>query len=73
MDKNNSTQNPPIDEKVCFNCKHMLWMVGVGQGVKCGIDKKDIPSRWHTCDKFENKHIDPDFMYNWIRKHSGKP
>jgi len=49
----NKIENPKPDEKVCFNCKHMAWLVGVGQGVKCGITKKNIPSRFYTCDKFE--------------------
>lgn len=50
------------DEKVCFNCKHMLWMVGIGAGVRCGYaaDSKTlipmIPHLKHTCDKFENKN-----------------
>ena len=46
-------------EKICKNCKHMLWLVGVGQGVKCSNDKNkvdgklyNIPSRQHTCDYF---------------------
>lgn len=47
--------NPLPDEKVCFNCKNMMWMVGIGQGVKCGLTKEDIPSRKHTCEKFERK------------------
>lgn len=48
-------ENPKPDEKVCFNCKHMLWLVALGQGVKCALDKKDIPSRFHSCIKFEHK------------------
>lgn len=47
--------NPLPDEKVCFNCTNMLWMVGIGQGVKCRLTKEDIPHRQHTCDKFERK------------------
>jgi hypothetical protein len=46
-------------EKICKNCKHMLWLVGVGQGVKCSNDKNkvdgklyNIPSRQHTCEYF---------------------
>jgi hypothetical protein len=53
MTQNN--ENPKPEEKVCFNCKYMLWMVGVGQGVKCELDKKDIPSRFYSCDRFEYK------------------
>ncbi len=48
-------ENPKPDEKVCFNCKHILWMVALGQGVKCALDKKDIPSRFHTCNNFDPK------------------
>lgn len=53
MTQNN--ENPKPEEKVCFNCKYMLWLVGVGQGVKCELDKKNIPSRFHSCEKFEYK------------------
>lgn len=61
--KNNS--NKEIDtigpeEKVCFNCKHLLWMVGIGMGLRCSQDREDnmyklIPNRRHTCNLFENK------------------
>jgi hypothetical protein len=51
----NNNENPKPEEKVCFNCKYMLWMVGVGQGVKCELDKKNIPSRFYSCEKFEYK------------------
>ena len=47
--------NPLKDEKVCFNCANMLWMVGIGQGVKCSFTMQNIPNRYHTCDKFEVK------------------
>jgi hypothetical protein len=47
--------NPLPDEKVCFNCKHMLWMVGLGLGLKCGLTKHNIEHRRHTCDNFEFK------------------
>lgn len=50
------------EKKVCNNCKYMLWLVGAGQGVKCGNDKNkvdgrlyNIPSRQHTCERFEKK------------------
>jgi hypothetical protein len=48
-------ENPKPDEKICFNCKHMLWLVALGQGVKCALDKKDIPSHFHCCIKFDSK------------------
>ena len=47
--------NPGPLEKVCFNCENMMWMVGIGQGVKCRLTKKDIPSRLYTCDEFNYK------------------
>ena len=48
-------ENPSKDLKVCFNCTNMLWMVGIGQGVKCSLTMKNIPNRYHTCDQFEMK------------------
>lgn len=56
----NQTEN-----KTCLNCKYMLWLVGIGQGVICTnkeseIGKKSppmIPSRYHTCEKFKEKKI----------------
>ena len=53
MDKNDK---PSPNEKICYNCKNLLWLVGIGQGIKCDIDKKSLPSRWYTCDKFENRN-----------------
>ena len=53
--KVNKIENPSSDQKVCFNCKHIRWLVGIGQGVKCKLDFKIIDSRYHTCDKFEMK------------------
>lgn len=55
MSKINKIENPQPEEKVCFNCKHLLWMVGIGQGIKCGLDRKSLPSRYYTCEKFEMK------------------
>jgi hypothetical protein len=60
--KNNHLDIKP-DEKVCFNCKHIIWLVALGQGVRCGYDfyKNNnkvlfpISHLRHTCDKFENK------------------
>lgn len=60
--KKNPKKNPEVTEEVCFNCKHMLWLVGLGQGVKCRNEKNmrkgkmlSIPSRWHNCELFERK------------------
>ena len=47
--------NPGPLEKVCFNCTNMMWMVGIGQGVKCRLNMKDIPNKIHTCESFEFK------------------
>jgi hypothetical protein len=60
---NNKKQNKiSSDEKVCYNCKHRIWAVGIGWGVRCNIDRvngipKIIPSLRHTCPQFEkNEH-----------------
>jgi hypothetical protein len=55
MEKDNSTLSLEPDEKVCFNCKYMLWLVGLGLGLKCNLDKSKIPNRYHTCSKFDFK------------------
>jgi len=55
MKNNINVDNPRPDEKVCFNCCHFLWLVGIGQGVKCALSMQQLPSRWHTCNKFEEK------------------
>lgn len=49
---------PNSDEKVCYNCKHMLWMVGIGAGVRCDIHNppKMIPHLRYTCKNFEFKN-----------------
>ena len=55
MNAGNKIENPLPDEKVCFNCEHLLWLVGIGQGLKCDLNKKSIPSRYYTCDKFQKR------------------
>ena len=57
-------------EKICYNCKHLAWLIALGQGLRCtlvkpGNDKSDykmVPSRRHTCEFFENKHN----LWEWI-------
>lgn len=50
-----NVQNPKPNEKVCFNCSHLAWLIGVGQGLRCGKkDGQKIPSRWHTCEFFQS-------------------
>lgn len=55
MNANTKIENPQPDEKVCFNCENLLWLVGIGQGLKCDLNKKSIPSRYYTCDKFQKR------------------
>jgi len=40
-------------EKICGNCKHCLFMIGIGQGLQCGLKKEKIENRKHTCELFE--------------------
>jgi hypothetical protein len=59
-----------LDEKVCYNCKYRLWLVGLGLGVRCGYEhfkNEDdstkpaipiIPHLRHTCNKFEFRNED---------------
>lgn len=69
-----NTEHPKPEEKVCYNCKYMLWLVGLGLGVRCGYEyhtseewkakiPEMVPHLRHTCVKFESKHqnaIEPD-------------
>ena len=46
-----------IDEKVCYNCKHRLWAVAIGGGVRCMKEVKNgwpppIPGLRKSCDSF---------------------
>jgi len=43
------------DKKICLNCTYLIWMVGIGQGLKCGLNMKKIPSKEHTCKNFTLK------------------
>ena len=55
--KKSVTHHRQIDktEQVCYNCQHMLWMIALGLGVRCGENTppKMIPHLRHTCEKFE--------------------
>jgi len=47
-------------DKVCYNCEHLAWLVGIGQGLRClnpNKEKKNemIPSSKHTCELFKPK------------------
>jgi hypothetical protein len=62
---NPQNDRPDPNEKVCFNCTNMIWLVALGQGVRCGYDFYKngitgknlpmIPNLRHTCEKFENR------------------
>lgn len=48
-------------ERICYNCKYLAWLIGVGQGLRCGHKSRRepgnhaplVPSRFHTCELFE--------------------
>ena len=48
-------------DKCCHNCKYILWMIGVGFGLRCGYHMEKgklpltIPSIGHVCDNFDGK------------------
>lgn len=51
-------ENIDPSEKVCYNCKHLLWMIAIGQGLRCGHPDKTprgqfVRSRRHTCEMFD--------------------
>jgi len=64
MDNNKNQDTISIDEEVCYNCKHRIWDVGIGWGVRCGNEiingiPKPIPGLRKTCGAFimnENKN-----------------
>ena len=75
MAENKKIENPKLDEKVCFNCKNMLWMVGIGQGVKCKLDLKNIPSRFlyipdegHWVLKPQNSILWNRVFFDWLNR-----
>jgi len=46
------------EDKVCYNCEHLAWMIGIGQGLRCMNPHKEkkhemIPGSRHTCELFE--------------------
>lgn len=50
------------DEKVCWNCKSIAKLIGIGQGLKCthpsNKDKfENIPNRKYTCEFFKTPEI----------------
>jgi hypothetical protein len=58
MENNKIGSDIEPSEKVCYNCEHLAWLIGVGQGLKCINPKKEktisnIPNSRHTCELFE--------------------
>jgi len=55
---------PEKDEKVCANCKHLAWLIALGQGLRCTHNHDPfklppmVPSSRHTCENFKSKHKD---------------
>jgi hypothetical protein len=58
--------NPPNEKKpVCWNCRYLAWMVGIGLGARCSHRQHNldlsaglpvlIPSRWHRCGHYEER------------------
>ena len=61
----------PRDYECCWNCRHMSWMVGIGQGVRCTTEENNyrifgtgeevrpklpvIPGVAEKCEHFESK------------------
>lgn len=56
------------EARICYNCRHMAWLVGLGQGIRCRNPEHPenrqsepigrwwlIPARSHSCDLFERK------------------
>lgn len=62
---NKHGHNFQITDKCCFNCKHLLWMIGIGMGLRCGVDYQRtgqrppaVPSIGHSCERFDGYRRD---------------
>ena len=60
MEQNKIGSDIEPEERVCYNCEHLAWLVGIGQGLRClnpNKEKKNemIPSSKHTCELFKLK------------------
>ena len=57
----NKMNNLKPEDKICHNCKHLLRMIAIGQGLRCGHPSEKgsrifppiIPKKTHTCGLFE--------------------
>lgn len=61
MENNKIGSDIQPEDKVCYNCEHLAWMIGIGQGLRCTNPKKEIklemiPSSKHTCELFKSKN-----------------
>ena len=67
MKQNSNSKSIKPTDKVCMNCKYLIWSVGVGVGVLCKCESnriKDgtsskyfaVPNRRYTCEYFEIKN-----------------
>jgi len=52
------------DDRICYNCQYLRWLIGIGLGLRCGHESKSkpnelpplVPSRYHSCEFFEMKN-----------------
>jgi methionyl-tRNA synthetase len=49
------------NRKICRNCEHLSWGIGIGQGLRCINPQKEVKNKMidnsqHTCELFEFKH-----------------
>lgn len=57
----NNYERPAPEEKVCYNCKHLAWMIGIGLGLRCMHNHDPfksppmVPSMKHMCENFKRK------------------
>jgi hypothetical protein len=51
------------EDKICLNCKYIIWQIAYGNGLSCGnLNNREvgkaaphIPSRNYSCNYFESK------------------
>ncbi len=60
MEQNKIGSDIELEERVCYNCEHLAWLIGIGQGLRCLNPNKEnknemIPSSKHTCELFKLK------------------
>ncbi len=50
--------DPLPEVRCCYNCRYLVWAVGVGLGLRCSVEEGEgIPVRvvlkWGVCDGFK--------------------